>query len=75
MQAKIFNLVRIGLSMCPKARYTDLVYKGGTRPCGPILRIFNTDRPMANRSLFAKFEVHGSDAIVITTGGRTDRKT
>ena len=32
-------------------------------------------RPMANRSLFAKFEVRSflrSDAIVIYTGGRTD---
>ena len=33
-------------------------------------------RPMANRSLFAKFKVRSSlrlDAIVITTDGRTDR--
>ena len=35
-----------------------------------------TDRPMANRSLYAKFEVRSSsrsEAIVITTNGRTDR--
>ena len=33
---------------------------------------------MANRSLFAKFEVHSSllsDSIVITTDGRTDGRT
>ena len=33
-----------------------------------------TDRPMANKSLFAKFEVRStlrSDAIVITTDGQT----
>ena len=38
------------------------------------IAIFNTNRPMANRSLFEKFEVRGSlrsDAIVITTDGRT----
>ena len=36
--------------------------------------IFNTDRPMAYISLFAKFEVRSFlrlDAIVITTYGRT----
>ena len=36
----------------------------------------NTDRHMANRSPFAKFEVHSSlclDAIVVTADGRTDR--
>ena len=37
--------------------------------------IFNTDRPMANRSLFAKSEFCSSlrsDAIMITTDGQTD---
>ena len=38
--------------------------------------LFNTDRPMANRRLFAKFEVRSSlrsDAIVTTADGRRDR--
>ena len=42
----------------------------------PVDRYFNTDRPMANISLFAKLEVRSclhSDAIVITTDGRTDK--
>ena len=37
--------------------------------------IFNTDRPMANISLFTKIKLHSSlrsDAIVITTDGQTD---
>ena len=54
----------------PKIPVYRLVYMGGTRFCRPIQPIFNTDRPMANRSLFAKFEVHSSlrsDSIVITT--------
>ena len=39
---------------------------------------FHTDRPMANISLFAKFEVRSSlrsNAIVITTAGRTNGQT
>ena len=55
-------------------QFTDLTYMGGTRSCGPIYPIFNTDRPMADGSLVAKFEVRSSllsDAIVITTEGRT----
>ena len=43
----------------------------------PVYRFgLYTDGPMANRSLFAKFEVRSflrSDVIVITTDGRTDR--
>ena len=42
LHAYISNLVRIGLSMCPRCRYTGLVYMGGTRFCGPIKPIFNT---------------------------------
>ena len=40
------------------------------------IAIFKTNRPMANRSLFAKFEIRSylrSDSIMITTNGRTDR--
>ena len=47
-------------------------------PNGPIQPIFNTDRPIANISLFAKFGVRSSlrsDAIVITMHGRTDGQT
>ena len=40
----------------------------GTRSCGTILPICNTDRPMANRSLFAKFEVRSS----LRSDGQTD---
>ena len=64
--------------MCSRSRCSGLVYMGGTRSCGLIEPIFNTDRPMANISIFAKFEVRSSlrsDAIVITTDGRTDRQT
>ena len=40
------------------------------------IQAYISDRSMANRRLFAKFEVRTfrSDAIVITTDGRTDRR-
>ena len=34
---------RIGLSMCPRSRYTGLVCIGGIRSYGPMYPIFNTD--------------------------------
>ena len=43
--------------MCPRWQYTDLTYIGGTRLCEPIQPIFNNNRPIAIRTLFAKFEV------------------
>ena len=65
--------------MCSRTQYADLTYMGGTGPFGPIQPIFNTNLcPVANRSLFAKFEVRHSlrsDTIVITTVGRTDGQT
>ena len=36
-----------------RSQYMNLTYIGGTRSCRPIQPIFNTDGPMANRSLFA----------------------
>ena len=49
-------------------RYTGFVYMGGTRSCGPINPIFNTDRPMANMSLLTKFELfkHNCTQNVLT---------
>ena len=66
------------LSMYPRSRYTGLVSMGGIRSCGPMQPIFHSYRHMASRRTFAKFEVHSSlrsDAIVITTDGRTDGQT
>ena len=61
--------------ICCESRYTSLVYMGCTRSFEPIQPIFNTDRPMANISLFTKFEVRRSwrsHAILISTDGQTD---
>ena len=44
----------------------------------PSIPILYTHRPMANRSLFAKFEVRSTSrwyVIMITTDGRTDGQT
>ena len=48
---------------------------GRYRKCGPMWPFFNTNHPMANRSLFAKLEVRSFlslDAIMITTDEQTD---
>ena len=37
-----YHLVRIGLSMYPRSRYTGFVYMGGSRSCGPIQPILRT---------------------------------
>ena len=51
-------------------QFTDLTYMGGTRSCGAIQPIFNTNQRMGNRSLCSSLY---SDAIVFTTdGGQTD---
>ena len=47
----------------------------GTRSCGPIWSIFNTDRPMANGGRFAKFEVCCSLGRNRDLYGRTDGGT
>ena len=51
---------------------------GGTGSGGPIQPIFNTDRPMANGRLFAKFEVrtdrHSSNVLEFRADQMSPRK-
>ena len=67
--------IKFGESDVPCAQYPSIPdgYMGDTRSCAQIWPIFNTDRPVANIRLFAKFVVFCVAFCVRWTDARTDR--